>query len=76
MTLNVRGRVQGGRRVVDESAALPDGSDSVLSVVEDGDDLDDEDRARLHEALRRSDDEFHTGDAVPAADVLDRLGKR
>ena len=42
----------------------------------DGDDLDDEDRARLHAALRQSDQEFKAGLGIPAADVLDRLRHR
>ena len=42
MTLNFRGQVHGGRLIVDEPIDLPDGSEVALSVVEAGDELDDE----------------------------------
>ena len=48
----------------------------VRSLDQDDDDLDDDDRARLHAAVRESEVEFTAGQAIPAADVLDRLRSR
>ena len=73
MTLNFRGQVQGGRLVVDEPIDMPDGCEVVLSVVEDSDDLDDEDRAQLHDAIRSGQAEMDAGKGIPAADVIARL---
>ena len=73
MTLNFRGQVQGGRLVVDEPIDMPDGCEVVLSVVEDSDDLDDEDRAQLHDAIRAGQAEMDAGKGIPAADVIARL---
>ena len=73
MTLNFRGQLRGGRLVLDEPVNLPDGSEVVLAVVEDGDDLDDEDRARLHEAIRAGQAEMDRGLGIPASDVVARL---
>ena len=42
MTLNFRGQVHSGRLIVNEPIDLPDGSEVALSVVEAGDELDDE----------------------------------
>ena len=42
---------------------------------EEGDDLDADDRERLHAAIGRSDEEFRTGRGIPAEIVLDRLRK-
>jgi hypothetical protein len=76
MTLNLRGRVQAGRLLVDEPIDLPDGAEVALSVVDDGDDLDNEDRARLHEAIRAGQAEMDRGEGIPAAEVIARLRTR
>jgi hypothetical protein len=54
--------VHSGRLLVDGPIDLPDGSKVALSVVEDGDELDDEDRARLHEAIRAGQAELDRGE--------------
>lgn len=43
---------------------------------EEGDDLDAEDRERLHAAIERSEEQFLAGQAVPAKAVLDALRKK
>jgi hypothetical protein len=43
------------------------------AVVEDGDELDDEARARLHTAIRAGQAEMDRGEGIPAADVIARL---
>lgn len=69
--LTVRGRVRGGRLLVDAALDLPDDTEVELAViVDDGDDLDAEDRARLEDALRASKAELARGEAVPFDDVL------
>jgi len=50
--------------------------EELVRSLDQGDDLDDEDRARLHAALRRSDEEFRAGPGIPAAEVVDRLRSR
>lgn len=73
MTLTIRGHVQGGRLLVDEPVDLPDGSEVVLAVVDEGDDLDDEDRSRLHEAIKAGQAELDRGESVPANEVIASL---
>jgi hypothetical protein len=70
MVLTIRGQVRGGRLLVDEPVDLPDGSEVALAVVDEGDDLDDEDRARLHEAILRGQAELDEGQGIPASDVI------
>ena len=72
MSMSVRARVRNGRLVVDEPTTLPEGSEVELVVVE-GDDLDDEERARLHAALDRADEELRAGKGIPAAQVIAEL---
>ena len=45
-------------------------------AVNDGDDLDDDDRARLHAALDRSQKDFLAGRGIPAEEVLAELRAR
>jgi hypothetical protein len=73
VTLTLKARVRGGRLILDEPIDLPDGSEIELVPADDGDDLDDEDRARLHAALERSAEEFRAGDGIPADQVLSGL---
>ena len=73
MTLNLKATVRGGRLILDEPINLPDGSEVELTLVESGDDLDDEDRARLHEALHAAAAETAAGLAIDADEVLRAL---
>jgi hypothetical protein len=43
---------------------------------EEGDALDDEDRQRPHQAISRSEEQFRSGESIPADAVLARLRKR
>jgi len=68
-------------KVVAEALKLPPDEraqvvDELLRSLDEGDDLEDEDRARLHAALRQSDEEFKAGLGIPEADVLDLLRPR
>ncbi len=67
----LRARVRNGRLLLDEPTDLPDGTEVNLAVLDD--DLDDEDRARLHAALETSEEEFKAGKGIPAAEVIAEL---
>lgn len=56
--------MQNGRLILDEPTSLPDGAEVVLMPVDGEDDLDDEERAALHESLRASIAEARAGDVV------------
>jgi hypothetical protein len=70
MMLTIRGQVRGGRLLVDEPIDLPDGCEVALAVVDDGDDLDDDDRARLHDAICAGQAEMDRGEGIPAREVV------
>jgi hypothetical protein len=70
MTLTLKARVCGGRLVLDEPVDLPEGTEVDLVPADEGDQLDDADRARLHAALERSVREFRAGQVIGAAEVL------
>ena len=72
--MTVRGRVRGGRLQVDAPLDLPDDTEVELAViVDEGDDLDEADRARLDEALRASKAELARGEAVPFDRILGEI---
>jgi len=61
MTLTAR--VQNGRYVIDERPLLPEGAEVTLQVI-DGDDLDDEERARLHASIEEGLDDAEAGRVI------------
>lgn len=69
--LSLRARVTNGRLVMDEPTTLPEGTEIELAPVED--DLDDADRARLHEELDAADDELRAGKGIPGAQLVAAL---
>ena len=71
--LKLKAQVHQGRLKLDEPYDAPDGTEVDLTVVDDGDELDDNERARLHAALARSHDEARRGEVVPADEVLAKL---
>ncbi|MBC8068440.1 MAG: hypothetical protein IAG13_08910 [Deltaproteobacteria bacterium] len=74
-----RGLVRNGRLVLDEPSTLPEGTAVELQVVprsvdgDEDDDLDEDDRARLHEAIDASLVELKHGGGIPADDVMREL---
>jgi hypothetical protein len=66
-------RVKGGHLVLNEPTDLPEGEEVLLELAEQGDELDDEERRRLHAALERSVEQAQAGKLVPAADVMSKL---
>ena len=73
--MSLRAKVQNGRLTLDEPTDLPEGVEVELEPV-DADDLDDEDRRRLHEALAESEEDVRAGRVYPAEEVLAELRQR
>ena len=69
----LRARVQNHRLQLDEPTDLPEGAEVLLFPSDEGDDLDDDDREALHEALRASQAEADQGALLDWADVLAEL---
>ena len=65
-----------GHLVLHEPVDLPEGTVGDLMPVDEGDELDDEDRARLHAALDRSQRDFLAGRGIPAEEALAELRAR
>ena len=59
-----------------EPVDLSPGTIVDLMPVDEGDDLDTDDRARLHAALERSQRDFLAGKGIPAEEVLTELRAR
>jgi hypothetical protein len=72
----LRARVENGRIVLDEPTTLRDGTVIDLVADDEGDDLTDEERRALHEALLASSKSAEAGRLNPASEILDELRKR
>ncbi|MCZ6794350.1 MAG: hypothetical protein O7J95_12125 [Planctomycetota bacterium] len=70
---SIKARVVNGRLVVDEPTKFPEGTELDLTVADNGDELSDEERAALHEALHASWKSAQAGELKPARDLLDKL---
>jgi hypothetical protein len=69
----LRARVSGGRLLLDEPTSLPDGTVVELVPMDDLDDLDAAERARLVGFLGESIRTHQPGAGVPAGEVLTGL---
>ena len=66
--------VRNGKLVVDETPTdLPEGTELELVVADQGDDLDDEERARLHASIDRGLADIKAGRVTDIDDVLNEL---
>jgi hypothetical protein len=72
----LRARVEKGRIVLDEPTTLPDGTVIDLVADDEGDDLTDEERRRLHGALSVSWESAEAGRLRPASGIMDELRRR
>ncbi|MDP2343433.1 MAG: hypothetical protein Q8O67_20915 [Deltaproteobacteria bacterium] len=72
----IRARVSQGRVIVDEPVDLPEGTVLDLVIDDEGDDLDDAERAALHAALQRSYEEALAGKTRPVGDLIAELSSR
>jgi hypothetical protein len=73
---NLRARVEHGRLILDQPTTLPDGTIVDLVVDDEGDDLTDLERERLHEVLARSWESAEQGSVRPASAIVEELRKR
>ena len=69
----LKAHVKDGRLVLDEPTDLPEGTEVQLTIVDDTDELDDDERVRLHEALKRSMAQAKAGQLVDADEVIGKL---
>ncbi len=72
---SLKAHVKNGRLVLDEPTELPEGAEVNLSIV-DGDEMDDAERARLHQALERSMAQAKAGQLIDADEVIGKLSAR
>jgi hypothetical protein len=72
----LKAHVQNGRLVLNEATELPDGTELSLVVADEEDELDDQERARLHESLRRSLAQARAGQLIEADEVIGKLISR
>jgi hypothetical protein len=72
----LRARVRNGRIVLDEPTTLRDGTTIDLVADDEGDDLTDDERRALHEALTASMESAEAGRLRPAAAILDELRRK
>ena len=71
-------KVVNGRLTLDEPTELPEGTEVALipDDVDEADELDEEDRARLHAAIGRSIEQLRAGQGRSFPEVLEELKRR
>jgi hypothetical protein len=72
----LRARVEKGRLVLDEPTTLPEGTVLELVADDEGDDLSENERLALHDALSRSWQAAEAGRLRPASSIVDQLRQR
>jgi hypothetical protein len=72
----LRARVQNGRLLLDAPTDLPEGTVLNLVVDDEGDELDDDERAELDDAISRAAASVQAGHGRSAEEVLASLRKR
>jgi hypothetical protein len=73
---SLRARVENGRLVLDEPTTLPEGTVVQLVADDEGDDLTNEERSALHDALSSSWKCAESGRVRPASAILNERRKR
>ena len=69
-------QVKNGRLTLDEPTDLPEGTKVPLEIADDWDDLDDEERAALHESIREGIEDMEAGRTVNARAAIAGLRSR
>lgn len=69
----LRAIVREGRLVLDEPTNLPEGTEVALVPVDGWDNLDEEDRHRLHQALLASEEDIAHGRVFTAEEIMAEL---
>lgn len=72
----LKAHVSNGMLVLNEPTSLPEGSEVELLPIDGWDELDEEDRRALHEALAASEEDVVAGRVRPAEEVLAELRRR
>jgi len=72
----LRARVEKGRLVLDEPTTLPEGTVVDLVADDEGDNLTEDERRAVHEALSASWKSAEAGRLRPASVILDKLRQR
>ena len=72
----LRARVENGRLQLNETTELPDGTELELVVDDEGDDLTEQERQALHEALSRAWTSARAAEMRPASEIIDELRRR
>ena len=74
--MSIRARVSSGRIVVDEPTLLPEGTTLNLVADDEGDDLDNAERAALDAHLAAAWQSARAGNVRPADELIAELRKR
>ncbi|MCA9607996.1 MAG: hypothetical protein KC619_20445 [Myxococcales bacterium] len=74
--MGVRATVEKGRLVVDEPTSLPDGTVLELVIDDEGDELDERQRAALDAAISESLRQADLGQTTPGEEILAKLRAR
>ncbi|MDZ4695846.1 MAG: hypothetical protein SGI86_11920 [Deltaproteobacteria bacterium] len=61
---------------MDEAVDLPDGTSVQVSIIDEGDQLDEAESIRLHAALDAAEDEIERGESMLADEYLARIRAR
>ena len=72
----LKARVENGRLTLNEPTDLPEGTVVPLEIADDWDDLDDAERAALHEAIREGIADMEAGRTIDARTAIAQLRSR
>ena len=72
----VKALVKNGRLILDEPTDLPEGTVVPLEIADDWDDLDEEERAALHESIREGFEDAKAGRTIDAEQWAAELRSR
>ena len=72
----LQARVEKGRLVLDEPTTLPEGTVLELVADDEGDDLSENERRALHDALSASSQSAQAGRLRPASSIIEELRQR
>ena len=72
----LKARVENGRLTLSEPTDLPEGTVVPLEVADDWDELEDEERAALHEAIREGFEDARAGRTIDAKEWAAELRSR
>jgi hypothetical protein len=74
--MGVRATVKNGRLTVDQPVDLPEGTVLDLVIDDEGDQLDEAERAALDAAISRSLKQAEAGQTTPAEEIIEKLRAR